>query len=231
MLDSTQATQVPSQIAFGGKDIGLAALKQKLKQWCSGDVEKIMAADILFRCADEGSRVLNLEAQRLSEIPPTILQFPQFERLEEINLDSNCFKTFPSELANLPNLKVLKLGSNELDELPCEGAPFEKLKELALDANSIEKVSTLTWLPALEKLDLSYNDLANIDFLESVPTLQKLNIDNCPVNELPECVASNWHLTEISAIGTGLSSKSSLGSGELITNAGESNIFPMDDIP
>ncbi|HQP16886.1 MAG TPA: leucine-rich repeat domain-containing protein, partial [Bacteroidales bacterium] len=60
---------------------------------------------------------LNLQRQRLAEVPAEIFSF---EHLEELNLSHNRIKELPGQIGELKNLTILNLSHNKLVELPLE---------------------------------------------------------------------------------------------------------------
>jgi len=60
---------------------------------------------------------LNLQKQRLKEVPAGIFLL---DHLEELNLSHNRIKELPAQIGELKNLKILDLSHNKLAELPLE---------------------------------------------------------------------------------------------------------------
>ena len=93
---------------------------------------------------------LDISANFLSAIPPTLAQCIN---LEELNIASNPLRALPTFLSTLTNLRVLIVDSTGISTLPANLAALERLHTLSIRRNKMHSLpSWLCVLPALETL-------------------------------------------------------------------------------
>ena len=86
-------------------------------------------------------------------------QIVQMNNFTEIILSGIGIETFPTQLFNLSELKVINLNDNKLKIIPPEIKIFKNLQELYLRNNNISDASILMELINLQIIRLSYNNL------------------------------------------------------------------------
>lgn len=83
--------------------------------------------------------------------------------LEELILSGNCLQHLPENLANMQNLRILRVHSNQLQTVP-ELARTKTLRVLDLAHNKLDKINLSTLVPTkLTFLDLSCNNHLQVD--------------------------------------------------------------------
>jgi len=94
--------------------------------------------------------------------------------------------TFPEQLYNVINLKVINLNDNNLTEIPINIRLFDQLKELYLRNNSIRIIpDEINQLYNLEILRLSYNHISNLENL-NLKNIKELCLTGNEITEIPE---------------------------------------------
>lgn len=80
---------------------------------------------------------LVISHNQLSALPPGIT-CPELALLASVNADNNQLTELPSELSDLPALKLLDVSQNRLESLPAELSECGKLKELKVSGNPLK---------------------------------------------------------------------------------------------
>lgn len=136
--------------------------------------------------------------EKLKEIPSEINLLQQLESLSIYKNKS--IKKYPSELADLPNLKHVSLRFNNLKQIPKVFKELNQLETLVLSNNRFlasTKWEYLSQMKALKSLDLSYS-LQNLSILpEEIGHLQNLRELNISGNKLKELPKSLKNLTRL----------------------------------
>lgn len=106
-------------------------------------------------------KVLHAAYNRLTTfIENCSLQWPE---LEELVLSGNKLQHLPEDLANMPNLKVLRIHSNQLQSVPAL-ARTTTLRILDLAHNQLDKINLVSLVSKkLKFLDLSCNNQLQVD--------------------------------------------------------------------
>lgn len=81
--------------------------------------------------------VLNLSQNKLEALPAGITN-KNLSLLAELNADGNNISELPTDLYELPSLKVLNVCDNQLTELPYELSKCLRLKELTVSGNKLK---------------------------------------------------------------------------------------------
>lgn len=92
-----------------------------------------------FTARDYGTRVLDLNGNRLTRLPENIAKL---DRLEIIYAGGNLLVSLPEGIANLSNLRVLDLDRNQLQSLPDHLNKTGSLELLRLDDNNLRSLPT-----------------------------------------------------------------------------------------
>jgi Leucine-rich repeat (LRR) protein/GTPase SAR1 family protein len=137
-----------------------------------------------------GATELNLRSMKLTELPESIGQLKQLQKLdlglggyfESAEEDKNRLTTLPDSLGQLTQLTELDLSNNQLTALP----------------DSLGRLSSLTQLTSL---DLSHNQLTalpdSLGRLSSLTQLTSLNLSHNQLTALPDSLG---HLTQLTSL-------------------------------
>lgn len=119
-------------------------------------------------------------------------QLERPERLKQPNLINRALEKFTSKNAKHSEFyKLILQSGNQIEEISCVET-LSRLTDLAACDNKISDLTPLKNHPCLNILDLLRNkveSLENIALLSTVKNLRNLNIDENPVNDLPN---STW---------------------------------------
>ena len=101
------------------------------------------------------------------------------QKLEVINLDTNCLEMLPSELGKLQNsLRVLKISNNKLKQLTLRVRDLQKLQILNLEQNQLQELPENLCLKNLTQFHISNNKLTHFNVLIArMPKLTKITLD------------------------------------------------------
>ncbi|WP_303317580.1 leucine-rich repeat domain-containing protein [Flavivirga abyssicola] len=99
---------------------------------------------------------LDLSGKNLKNLPKKIFKY---KNLKTINLRSNKFREFPSQLSQLTYLENIYLSDNNIDSIPIEILQFKNLKVLDLEANKIRYFRDLTAMSSLKVISITHNPL------------------------------------------------------------------------
>uniref|UniRef100_A0A182IWW6 Uncharacterized protein n=1 Tax=Anopheles atroparvus TaxID=41427 RepID=A0A182IWW6_ANOAO len=106
-------------------------------------------------------RVLHLGYNLLTTMPETCIAC--WGDLEELVISGNRLRHLPENLANMANLRVLRVHSNQLQTVPSLGRTIT-LRVLDLAHNQLDKVNIVSLVPRnLQFLDLSGNKQLQVD--------------------------------------------------------------------
>uniref|UniRef100_A0A182WGX8 PPM-type phosphatase domain-containing protein n=1 Tax=Anopheles minimus TaxID=112268 RepID=A0A182WGX8_9DIPT len=106
-------------------------------------------------------RVLHLGYNLLTTMPETCISC--WGDLEELVISGNKLRHLPENLANMANLRVLRVHSNQLQSVPSLGRTIT-LRVLDLAHNQLDKVNIASLVPRnLQFLDLSGNRQLQVD--------------------------------------------------------------------
>ncbi len=185
---------------------------------------------VAYDLADMDSSVvaLDLSDVQLDSFPTLVLQHTQLQVLI-LNGYNRGFKTLPTEIAKLQNLKnlqlkscqigslpaqigelnkltTLNLGSNKLITLPSQIGELNKLTTLNLEFNQLEELpAQIGELKNLTTLDLSNNKLTSLPAqIGELKNLTTLNLDYNQLTSLPAQIGELKNLTELNLYGNKL---------------------------
>ncbi|KAL1131431.1 hypothetical protein AAG570_011048 [Ranatra chinensis] len=176
-------------------------------------------------------RSLDLSANKLSCLPPTIGSFDalkslvidrnmlldlppeigRLSKLEQFSATNNRIRTLPSELSRLANLKRVNLSNNEIEEFPTALCSLKHLDALLLASNRITSIPKAASNLAATELDLDRNRVATIaDDIADCPRLKILRLEeNClRLNAIPIRLLTESKLSTLTVDGNLFDSKS-----------------------
>ena len=143
------------------------------------------------------------DSKKLTELPESLGQLTQLQRLELYN---NQLTALPESLGQLTQLQTLHLSRNQLTALPESLGQLTELQDLDFNDNNISSLpETIGLLPELRRLAFIRNGVSEIP--QFLSTLSRLAILACGGNELqdlPRFVGEFTHLTQLFAWGIGL---------------------------
>lgn len=149
---------------------------------------------VVFRTPEERLRNperLNLDRRQLIKCP--ILE--QEQRLRLLNYQNNQIQVIEN-LENLPNLIFLDFYNNKLTSLSGPLPAVRGLRVLMAGKNKISSISNLQHLKKLDVLDLHSNDISTIENLEDLHELRVLNLAGNKIS-LVSKLSSLTSLTEL----------------------------------
>lgn len=166
----------------------------------------------------------NLRLQYLNEIPDCIFQFTW---LEELYIGYGQFKSLPSEISNLKNLKLIDARNGKLEDIPKEIGALENIEKIYLDYNySLSSIpKEIEDLKKLHTLQLSRCNISGLSFdMNQLPQLRRFILADNPIQALPKINADS-NLKEIDISGTEIHSLDFLEDLEdiSVTYSGEIN--------
>jgi hypothetical protein len=145
----------------------------------------------------------NLEALELSitKITEFPTDFANLKNLKCLLVCNGILKEFPKSITNCKNIVDLDLSSNQLTEIPDEIGNLKNLKTLRLHYNKIDTISeSLGKLEKLEKLILCNNEIQNLPIsLCKLSNLQELDVAFNNIKIFPLNLSETTTLTEIYA--------------------------------
>ncbi len=166
-------------------------------------------------------KVLNLDDNKLSELPP---ELGNFTALTALSVERNELTGVPEEISKLEKLEFLNLKNNRLTNMPNGIWIIENLKSPDLNNNPLSRETWDSWFNTWEnrekaefrigyaealgqgELDLSGLGLTNTDLVEQVPLIKRmqpslkiLNLNNNKLSELPPELGDFTELTALSA--------------------------------
>ncbi len=150
-----------------------------------------------------GAKELDLSGMNLTELPGSLGQLTQLERL---HLGFNQLTTLPESLGQLTKLKELYLLSNQLTTLPKSLGRLTQLKDLYLDSNQLTTLpESLGRLTQLQILDLDGNQLTTLpESLGQLTQLQSLHLVGNRLTTLPESLGQLTQLQKLDLVGNQL---------------------------
>lgn len=137
-------------------------------------IRNVTESLVVFRTPEERLRNperLNLDRRQLLKCP--ILE--QEQRLRLLNYQNNQIQTIEN-LENLPNLIFLDFYNNKLTSLAGPLPAVRGLRVLMAGKNKISSISNLNHLKKLDVLDLHSNDISTIENLDELHELRVLNL-------------------------------------------------------
>lgn len=150
---------------------------------------------------------LNLNGNRLSEIPDEIGQlinledidisvndrgglkilpktFSKLKKLKKLHLYSNAFTVIPKEIFILDNLEELWFSYNYITSIPKEIKNIRKLKVLSVDANELIRLPVeICELKELKSLFVNHNSIISIPKCILEMSLETFHFEENPLNE------------------------------------------------
>jgi len=132
-----------------------------------------------------GVEVVNLNENRLQEVPDFVTRLP---RLSELNLYRNQLTDLPARLADVRRLKVLRLRENRFRRVPDIVFELLNLEELDFGNNPVDELPKgLSALQHLRILRLVNTEIRNIPAaLVDLPELVDLDCRNVPLARLAD---------------------------------------------
>ncbi|GAB1609327.1 hypothetical protein Ahia01_001218200, partial [Argonauta hians] len=132
--------------------------------------------------------VLNLNMNRLSEIPPDI---SGLVNLKYLSVEHNSLMHIPEELCQLQHLQEIRLGYNYLESIPTQLHKLKKLKSLHLHRNNIKELpKEIFKCYQLQVLDVASNNLNIFPMRFNELNLVMLHFECNPLLML-DCVSMN----------------------------------------
>lgn len=117
---------------------------------------------------------LNISANELSILPPSI---GQFKKLKKLKAEANYLTELPQEIGQCISLEILKVSENQISKLPKELKHLTSLKkfcisdnELELSSEDLEELELYNW-GQIQRVDLSENPLKESITADFVKTL------------------------------------------------------------
>lgn len=144
----------------------------------------IEVLDSVVICGLRNLTLLNLNNNRIKELPPQINRLPY---LKVLSLDHNKITELPCEICHLSELEELNLNSNLLQGLPFDIAFLRKLKKLNLRKNRIEVIPDgLCQCNKLQVLDVAGNRIKSFPAeFEKLPLKELYCEENNLLRHLP----------------------------------------------
>jgi Leucine-rich repeat (LRR) protein len=123
--------------------------------------------------------------------------------LKVLDLSELRYKTIPSAVFKLTNLKQLYFAYNELETLPSDMANLKELEYLNLDGNRLVTLGeNLAPLTNIRWLRLNGNRLKDLpQSISAMASLQRIYLKNNRMKEVPECLKGMQLLEDISLDG------------------------------
>lgn len=137
--------------------------------------------------------VLELQKNKIRQVPPAIAQFPHLKRLV---FNYNPIESVSDKMSALQRLEQLGFYSNQLKQVPEALYSLRTLKEIDLYFNQIERLDARAsqW-KKLEVLYLSNNKLISLpDNLGELTNLRELYVHNNRLSALPESLGQLTNL-------------------------------------
>nr|MDO8108944.1 leucine-rich repeat domain-containing protein [Candidatus Sigynarchaeota archaeon] len=141
-------------------------------------------------------KTLIVVGQPIIKFPEKIGIFPSLERLVLTRLAS-----FPGTLAQLPQVKYLRINASSIPVLPDSIGEMKNLIELDLGGNGMSNLPlTIGEITSLKVLNISRNQLTALpDSIGDLLSLKHLVVDWNKLTELPESIGRLANLKELSA--------------------------------
>jgi Leucine-rich repeat (LRR) protein len=159
---------------------------------------------------DSSVVALDLSDVQLDSFPTLVLQHTQLEVLilnGGYNKEKN-FKTLPTEIAKLQNLKNLQLNYCQIDSLAPQIGELKNLTTLELSGNKFTSLpAQIGELKNLTTLDLSSNSLTSLPAqIGELKNLTELDLYGSQFTSLPAQIGELKNLTELDLYGSQLTS-------------------------
>lgn len=131
---------------------------------------------------------LNISHNQLTSLPD--YAFNNLQKLQKLDLSSNQFQLFPSDILKCPQLEILKLGYNKLEDTMESKLPISfSLKKLDLSGNHFKVFPSWIsdFMPGLERLHLKSTKMERINNEPlQLKRLLKLDLSNNSIQVLPD---------------------------------------------
>ncbi|MFZ5818793.1 MAG: COR domain-containing protein, partial [Chloroflexota bacterium] len=152
-----------------------------------------------------GATELDLRTMKLTELPESIGQLKQLQKLylnhdwSKSGENTNQLTTLPDSLGQLTQLTELNLSYNQLTTLPDSLGQFTELQALYIAANQITSVPEwIKRLTKLKSLSLENTGIANLpDWIGNLSELQFLSVSANKLKELPDSLGYLIHLKQL----------------------------------
>lgn len=140
---------------------------------------------------------LNLASNCLTTIPPEI---GQLKSLKWLSFRWNDILALPKEIGQLQNLSVLNIAQNRLSQVPQEIGQLAQLSSLSLGHNQLKTFpKAILTCPKLRILHLHQNQLSNLPpEIGNLSKLRRLYLFQCSLKEIPESIGQLVRLRELS---------------------------------
>ncbi len=152
--------------------------------------------------------ILQLKNDKLKSLPASI---SKIKGLVSVDLTSNEFVAFPSELLGLTSLLQLSLRNNSLSSLPTELSKLQYLSALNLSGNKFTTIpGVLTTLSRLTTLNMDNNPISDLGSdlpkMQQLTTLSLLDTKKLDPASAFEALSVLTNLTDLSMSGNSVSS-------------------------
>lgn len=151
--------------------------------------------DLIFKHNLRNLTCVDLSRNRLSEIPPELLDWPC---LHTLDISYNVLKAIPELISELRLLEIVILSHNQLTVLPEQICDLRFIKILKLSGNRLISLpEEICKLKNCQELDVSVNELTSIPKeIVQMSSLLYLNIRRNNIHALPEdiCQMKLTHL-------------------------------------
>jgi len=152
-----------------------------------------------------GATELNLRDMRLTELPESIGNLIQLQKLDlggdwvKRGDENNKLTTLPNSLKQLAQLQLLNLSSNQLTPPPEWLGQLTQLQSLNLSRNQLKEIPEWTrQLTQLQSLDISDNELTTLpDSLGQLTQLTELDLSDNQLTALPDSLGQ---LTQLESL-------------------------------
>lgn len=165
----TYAEQEHSQLQSAAVQDGLLAIDNALME--ESRAPAVTALVAMRKCLESGDIALDLSSLKLEDVPP---QITHLTHIKILHLNKNNLTSFPEELEDLTELRVLSAKFNKLREISHQFRNLQHLKVLGLSHNELTTLpDSLVRLTALHILEIDHNPLTD-QSVEVITPLKQL---------------------------------------------------------
>lgn len=133
---------------------------------------------------DPTATELNLNHQRLTEIPAEVFNLTG---LEQLSVADNLLSHIPEEIGRLVNLRQINIYDNKLSGLPDAMFALPRLRTIMAQNNALRSLpASIGSAPVLRGLSVYSNDLTRLpDEIGDIPHLDLLDVSGNELTEVP----------------------------------------------